>query len=127
MAWQCTTVSGLPHACVKLKAQTGLYFQRPVTQSLALIPKWLWRERSLLGKFLLKSHIFVFFSDLHPVAKDSRQPPPERPALHLLGECVAHSGAVRMVLDFRDEGMVSCGVADGLVILWKVCNNEHVM
>ncbi|XP_071488469.1 WD repeat-containing protein 41-like [Diadema antillarum] len=40
------------------------------------------------------------------------------PILCLQGECVAHSGAVQMVLDFREEGMVSCG-ADGLVILWK--------
>ncbi|XP_072051315.1 WD repeat-containing protein 41-like isoform X2 [Amphiura filiformis] len=58
-------------------------------------------------------------STIHPASVDSKHHPKEGPSLHLLGECVAHSGAVRMVLDFRDEGMVSCGVADGLVILWK--------
>eukprot|EP00057_Strongylocentrotus_purpuratus_P007497 XP_011661971.1 PREDICTED: WD repeat-containing protein 41-like [Strongylocentrotus purpuratus] len=40
------------------------------------------------------------------------------PLLCLQGECVAHSGAVQMILDFRHDGMASCGV-DGLVILWK--------
>ncbi|XP_060080325.1 WD repeat-containing protein 41-like [Ylistrum balloti] len=36
----------------------------------------------------------------------------------LIGECLAHSGAVQMVVDCGLEGMLSCGV-DGLVIAWK--------
>ncbi|OWF39038.1 WD repeat-containing protein 41 [Mizuhopecten yessoensis] len=40
------------------------------------------------------------------------------PAPVLIGECLAHSGAVQMVVDCGLEGMLSCGV-DGLVIAWK--------
>ncbi|CAC5379390.1 WDR41 [Mytilus coruscus] len=36
----------------------------------------------------------------------------------LIGECLAHSGAVNMAVDGGDDVMVSCGV-DGLVICWK--------
>ncbi|XP_013405116.1 WD repeat-containing protein 41 isoform X3 [Lingula anatina] len=36
----------------------------------------------------------------------------------LLGECLGHSGAVQLFVDFGEEGFVSCG-GDGLLILWK--------
>ncbi|XP_074651942.1 WD repeat-containing protein 41-like [Tubulanus polymorphus] len=36
----------------------------------------------------------------------------------LLGECLAHSGAVHKLVDFGAEGFVSCGM-DSLVISWK--------
>ncbi|VDI06728.1 Hypothetical predicted protein [Mytilus galloprovincialis] len=36
----------------------------------------------------------------------------------LIGDCLAHSGAVNMSVDGGDDVMVSCGV-DGLVICWK--------
>ncbi|XP_050400394.1 WD repeat-containing protein 41 [Patella vulgata] len=36
----------------------------------------------------------------------------------LLGEFIAHSGAVQTFVDYDKEGIVSCG-ADGLVIVWK--------
>ncbi|CAB3986005.1 WD repeat-containing 41-like [Paramuricea clavata] len=36
----------------------------------------------------------------------------------LLGECLGHSGSVRMIADFGAEGFASCA-SDGLIILWK--------
>lgn len=36
----------------------------------------------------------------------------------LLGECLGHSGSVRMIANFGDEGFASCAT-DGLIILWK--------
>lgn len=36
----------------------------------------------------------------------------------LLGECLGHSGSVRMIENFGNEGFASCA-ADGLIILWK--------
>ncbi|XP_060557189.1 WD repeat-containing protein 41-like isoform X2 [Ruditapes philippinarum] len=42
--------------------------------------------------------------------------------MSLVGECLAHSGPVQVLLDCDDESIVSCGV-DGLVIVWK---NENV-
>ncbi|XP_020611699.1 WD repeat-containing protein 41-like, partial [Orbicella faveolata] len=36
----------------------------------------------------------------------------------LLGECLAHTGAINMAVDLGEEGFASCG-CDGLVVLWK--------
>ncbi|XP_068694485.1 WD repeat-containing protein 41-like isoform X1 [Montipora foliosa] len=36
----------------------------------------------------------------------------------LLGECVAHSGAINVAINLGGEGFASCG-SDGLVVLWK--------
>ncbi|XP_064609365.1 WD repeat-containing protein 41-like [Liolophura sinensis] len=38
--------------------------------------------------------------------------------LQLMGECLGHSGAVQMFLDYGTHGVVSCGV-DSLIIAWK--------
>ena len=63
------------------------------------------------------------FCSYHRQAKETRRlfrrEESRPPILRLQGECVAHSGAVQMILDFHHDGMASCGV-DGLVILWKV-------
>lgn len=40
----------------------------------------------------------------------------------LLGECLGHSGAVQMFLDFGNDGLVTCSV-DGMMIAWK--NHEY--
>ncbi|XP_066020813.1 WD repeat-containing protein 41 isoform X3 [Pocillopora verrucosa] len=42
--------------------------------------------------------------------------PPITPAL--LGECLAHTGAIHMAVNLGEEGFASCG-SDGLVVLWK--------
>lgn len=42
--------------------------------------------------------------------------------MSLIGECLAHSGSVLVLLDCDGESFVSCGV-DGLVIVWK---NDNV-
>ncbi|XP_078372588.1 WD repeat-containing protein 41-like [Oculina patagonica] len=36
----------------------------------------------------------------------------------LLGECLAHTGAINMAVNLGEEGFASCG-CDGLVVLWK--------
>ncbi|XP_028399188.1 WD repeat-containing protein 41-like [Dendronephthya gigantea] len=36
----------------------------------------------------------------------------------LLGECLGHSGSVRMIADFGADGFASCA-SDGIIILWK--------
>lgn len=41
---------------------------------------------------------------------------PMTPAL--LGECLAHTGAINMAVNLGEEGFASCG-SDGLVVLWK--------
>ncbi|XP_052831924.1 WD repeat-containing protein 41 [Octopus bimaculoides] len=40
----------------------------------------------------------------------------------LLGECLGHSGAVQMFVDFGADGLITCG-GDGVMIAWK--NHEH--
>ncbi|GAB1610715.1 WD repeat-containing protein 41-like [Argonauta hians] len=40
----------------------------------------------------------------------------------LLGECLGHSGAVQMFVDFNADGLITCG-GDGMMIAWK--NHEH--
>ncbi|KAL4227925.1 regulation of autophagy [Mactra antiquata] len=43
-------------------------------------------------------------------------------AISLVGECLAHSGSVQVLLDCDNESIISCDV-DGLVIVWK---NESI-
>ncbi|XP_071964919.1 WD repeat-containing protein 41-like [Antedon mediterranea] len=48
----------------------------------------------------------------------SNSPPKQPYQPSLLGQCMAHSGAINAFLDCGREGLVSCG-ADSLLIMWK--------
>ncbi|KAJ8299865.1 hypothetical protein KUTeg_022612 [Tegillarca granosa] len=45
---------------------------------------------------------------------------------NLLGECLAHSGAVENIIECGGDTMLSCGV-DGLVIAWKIFMTLHAL